>query len=117
MIGYAKGYKIEIHARPAPKHAENRVDYYVQIHCWCQSTLSSGEYLPSIDDATATAVEAMDDHERTGNHARGYFHIECVDCASVAYVSFDENEIAKPVPLCRDCQAARKAIRKAAVRK
>lgn len=118
MIGFFKGYKLDVHARQRPAASASsssdkpEVEYYVQIHCWCSSTLSCGEFMASLDAATSAAIESMDGHERAGNHARGNFHIECIDCATVEYVSFQDvthRGAFTNAPVCRECHAARKA--------
>lgn len=43
--------------------------YYAQTHCWCGSTMGSGEWQPTIEKAIAEAAENIADHERAGKHA------------------------------------------------
>lgn len=37
--------------------------FYAHTHCWCGSTMSSGEYLESMTEAVALACEGMDEHQ------------------------------------------------------
>ncbi len=43
--------------------------FYARVHCWCGSTLSSGEFVPTIREATDIARASFRDHTDSNNHA------------------------------------------------
>ncbi len=81
------------------------VEYFAQVHCWCGSTLSSGDYLPSIGKAVSEARQGMRDHEVRGNHAGKLARVPCEDCGSISYVRPRELGM-KLCDKCAHCHAA-----------
>lgn len=44
--------------------------YYAHTHCWCGSTLGSGEWFPTIGQAQDEAEKNIEEnHEKPGKHA------------------------------------------------
>jgi hypothetical protein len=68
--------------------------FYAQTHCACRSTMSSGEWLPTIDAAVQEAKSNIEDHERRckiGNERRALVelldnvgHAETLESAKIA---------------------------------
>lgn len=59
--------------------------YYAHTHCWCGSTLGSGEFWPTIAKAVAEARDGIDGHNRADNHAA----VPCPDCNGRASGGFN----------------------------
>ncbi len=99
MTTLVAGHKVHISTRLGTRGAE----FYAQIHCWCGSTMSSGEYMPTIAQAEAEARAGIEEHQRTGNHAGGFCKAPCVDCGNIAFVSPRESR--DGVMVCDRCNA------------
>lgn len=95
MITHTAGVAYEVLLGGSPV----RPLYYAQTHCWCGSTLSSGEYLPTIGEAIDVAGNSFADHRLRGNHAGKHTRTACADCGHVANVDPREDGAMR----CDDC--------------
>lgn len=82
MITHHNGRAFEVLLDGAP----SKPLYYAQVHCWCGSTLSSGEHVPTIAEALTIAAESLADHRSRGNHAGRLFRTPCITCGAHANV-------------------------------
>ncbi len=46
-----------------------RAEFFCSVDCWCGSTLSSGEYWPSMKKARDEAAAGLKDHNDHNKHA------------------------------------------------
>jgi hypothetical protein len=77
--------------------------YYAMTHCWCGSTLSSGEHFETIGEAIDIAGDSLADHRLRGNHAGKFVRTPCDTCGSVANVDPQPSGAMR----CEDCEASR----------
>jgi hypothetical protein len=60
---------IASHGRRFEVHKSGGV-FHAQVHCACRSTMGSGEWWPTVDEAVQAALDNIVQHERTCEKAR-----------------------------------------------
>ncbi len=45
------------------------VTFYAHTHCHCGTSMSSGEWLPTLNEAVAECCQSMDNHQAKYGHA------------------------------------------------